>query len=83
MATIIRIKSRQAEKLHEHAKKAYMCMKKLVKCIEDYVPIEDEEYDERDDDDMGYQDDDDNDMKANRKRGNQGGGAGRYGRDRY
>lgn len=86
MATIIKIKSNKAEKLHEHATKALMCMKKLVKCLDEYMPLDDDEdYDERDDDDMGYQDDDDNNMKANRRRGNQGGsqGAGRYGRERY
>jgi len=84
MATIIKIKSNKAEKLHEHATKALMCMKKLVKCLDEYMPLDDDEdYDERDDDDMGHQDDDD--VMTNRRNANKGRnqGAGRYGRERY
>lgn len=84
MATIIRIKSRQAEKLHDHAKKACMYMKKLMKYIEESVPLdEDEEFDERDDDD--FNDDEAEDVMMNRRGGNGGGGqgTGRYGKSRY
>lgn len=84
MATIIKIKSNKAEKLHEHATKALICMKKLVKCLDEYMPLDDDEdYDERDDDDMVHQDDDD--VMTNRRSANKGRnqGAGRYGRERY
>lgn len=92
MATIIRLKKRQAHKLSECATKVYKASKKLMKYIEEEIMEGedlDEDFDERnggnmgggrDDDDWDEEDEDD-DEDMNERRGVPG--TGRYGRRRY
>lgn len=84
MATIIRLKERQADKLYECAEKVHKCAKKLKEFIEEEI-LESEEMDERymsGSGQGGYRDDeDDDDDDYNERRGVPG--TGRYGRRRY
>lgn len=77
MAMTIRIKKRAAEELHENAKKVCKHSKKLLKLIENMMSNDDD-----DDDDYNERDDYDDDDMGN-EGVNRGGGAGRYGRNRY
>lgn len=91
MATIIRLKKRQAHKLSECATKVYKASKKLMKYIEEEIMEGedfDEDFDERNGGSMGggnFRDDDDwdedDDEDMNERRGVPG--TGRYGRRRY
>lgn len=91
MATVIRLKKRQANKLMECAEKLHKTSKKLVEYIEEEL-LDGEDFDERNGGggNMGgggnfrddYEDDyDEDDEDMNERRGVPG--TGRYGRRRY
>lgn len=94
MATVIKIKSAQADKLMECAKKVHKASKKLVEYLEDDL-FDDEDFDERSmggsgsgrgnggfrDPDWDEDEDEDEDEEMNERRGVPG--TGRYGRSRY
>lgn len=94
MATVIRLKKRQANKLAECAEKIYKASKKLMDYIEDEL-LDGEEFDERNGGGMGSggsggggnfrdngdDEDDEDDEIMDERRGVPG--TGRYGRRRY
>lgn len=88
MATIIKIKERQADKLYECAEKVHKGAKKLLEFIEEEI-LDPEDFDERyggggngdGGGTGGYRDEDDDDDDYNERQGVPG--TGRYGRRRY
>lgn len=87
MATVIKLKKRQANKLMECAEKLHKTSKKLVEYIEEEL-LDSEDFDERNGGSGGgggfrddYDEDDEDDEDMNERRGVPG--TGRYGRRRY